>query len=319
MDSTFHYPPELLQLLVDTIPLLGRSKDAVILFFKGSGAPSDTYSDLQARLRADRKSVNWFEIARTILTRLNERGDATLRARREVVKRVVEFEDFSRCWPDKALEARGLVAEVQRIVNIKDSFTRMKQEREREAAERIAKSRRDAEERAAHEAEFVRIKDDFFLLFAFGGSSAERGTLLEGVLNRLFEHDGILVRESFKRTGEETGRVLEQVDGVIELDGHVYFVEMKWLSEDNVGVNDVSRHLVRIYHRSSTRGIFISHTPFTEAALKTCEEALQKTVVTLAMLEELVRLLERRESLSDFLRNKIRSAQLDKKPFSPYA
>lgn len=317
--TAFHYPPELLQLLVDTIPLLGKSKRDVILFFKGAGAPPDTYSDLQARVKADRHSINWFEIARTILTRLNERGDATLKVRREVLKRVVEFEDFTRCWPDKAMEAKGLVAEVQRVVNVKDSFTRMKQERDREAAERIAQRKREADDRAAREAEFDKIKDDFFKLFTFEGRSSDRGTLLESVLNRLFKNAGILVRESFKRVSDVTGRVLEQIDGVVELDGHVYLVEMKWLSTDNVDVNDVSRHLVRVHGRPSVGGIFISHTPFTEAALETCKEALRERVVTLSLLEELVRLLERRGSLADFLRQKVRSAQLDKKPFDPYA
>jgi restriction system protein len=34
-----HYPPEILNLLVDTIPLLCRSKNDVLVFFKGAGVP----------------------------------------------------------------------------------------------------------------------------------------------------------------------------------------------------------------------------------------------------------------------------------------
>lgn len=34
-----HYPPEILSLLVDTIPLLCRSKNDVLIFFKGAGVP----------------------------------------------------------------------------------------------------------------------------------------------------------------------------------------------------------------------------------------------------------------------------------------
>jgi len=33
MAEAFHYPPEILSLLVDTIPLLCRSKKDVVLFF----------------------------------------------------------------------------------------------------------------------------------------------------------------------------------------------------------------------------------------------------------------------------------------------
>ena len=36
-DITFPYPPDLFNLLVDTIPLLNRSKKDVLLFFRGAG------------------------------------------------------------------------------------------------------------------------------------------------------------------------------------------------------------------------------------------------------------------------------------------
>ncbi len=37
MSEVYHYSPELLQLLVDTIEVLCRSKRDVILFFRGAG------------------------------------------------------------------------------------------------------------------------------------------------------------------------------------------------------------------------------------------------------------------------------------------
>jgi hypothetical protein len=43
-DDPFHYPPELLSLLIDTIPLLCRSKQDVLTFFPGqrrAGQPHD--------------------------------------------------------------------------------------------------------------------------------------------------------------------------------------------------------------------------------------------------------------------------------------
>ena len=67
-------------------------------------------SDLEAQLAADRESISKFHIVRTALTRVNEAGEAGLRERREVLKRVVEYEDFSTCWPEDRLEAQGLVA-----------------------------------------------------------------------------------------------------------------------------------------------------------------------------------------------------------------
>ena len=132
MSVEFQYPPDLFSLLVDTIPLLCRSKQDVIVFFKGAGVPPTMTNDLVRKINKDKDSIKKYEIARTVLTRINEKGDSTLVLRREVVRRVVEFENFSSCWASDQLKAKGLVSEVRRLVNVKDSFTRMNQEREEE-------------------------------------------------------------------------------------------------------------------------------------------------------------------------------------------
>lgn len=137
MEESYHYPPEVLNILVDIVPLLCRAKNDVLVFFRGAGVSESIMSDLSRRVSVDRENINKFEIARTVIQRINEKGDSELRTRREVVKRVVEFEDFSTCWPNDQLKAKGLVGELRRVVNVKDSFIRMSNEREREKQERI--------------------------------------------------------------------------------------------------------------------------------------------------------------------------------------
>jgi hypothetical protein len=102
MDNAYHYPPDLFQLLVDAISRLFRGKMDVVLFFRGAGIPAPLLQDMEEQVKRDKDSISKAEIAKTILRRINERGDSTLRERREVVKRVVEFEDFSSCWPSKS-------------------------------------------------------------------------------------------------------------------------------------------------------------------------------------------------------------------------
>ena len=114
LDIVFHYPPELTQLLIQTIPLLCPAKRDVLLFFKGSGVADSVRADLEEQLRKDRHSINKYEIVRTVLDRLNAKGEPALRERREILRRVTEFEDFSTCWPDDQLKAKGLVAEISR-------------------------------------------------------------------------------------------------------------------------------------------------------------------------------------------------------------
>jgi len=316
MDIVFHYPPELFNLLVDTIPLLCRSKDDVITFFRGAGVEHVLLDDLWQRVRSDRANINKYEMTRTILTRLNSKGDATLRERREILRRITEFEDFSTCWPADQLKAKGLVSEIRRVVDVKDSFTRMRSEREQERQKRIAEQERKAAEIQAHGAVIEEIKRDWYPWFGkFGDENRQkRGKALEDILNRLFKAYSISIRESFQVVSEEGLGIAEQIDGVIELAGSVYLVEMKWI-EDPINVEHISRHLVRVYHRGFSRGIFISASPITQPALKICRDALQKTVIFVCLLEELVRVLEEHRDLVDFLKEKENAAIIDRNPY----
>jgi hypothetical protein len=65
-------PPDLLELLTDTIPALFKSKQAVIDFFQGAGAPAALLSSWRHQLRTDRDSVRKHEITRDVLRALNE-------------------------------------------------------------------------------------------------------------------------------------------------------------------------------------------------------------------------------------------------------
>jgi hypothetical protein len=141
VDIVFHYPPELTQWLINTIPLLCPAKRDVLTFFPGSGVGDSVLSDLEARLLKDRNSINKYEIVRAVLERLNRKGEPALRERREILRRVTEFEDFSTCWPSDQLKAKGLVGEISRVIGVKDSFTRMKQAQEEERKKKSARRR----------------------------------------------------------------------------------------------------------------------------------------------------------------------------------
>ncbi|MEH1837647.1 MAG: restriction endonuclease [Nostoc sp.] len=309
---TFHYPPEFLKLLIETIPLLCPSKKDVLLFFIGAGVDSSLIDDLTIVVNTKRDSISKYEIVRTVLTRLNEKADAALRERREIVKRVVEFETFSTCWEQDQWKARGLVSEVRRVVNVKDSFTKIQQERDEEKKKRIVKYQAKLDVIKQKQKELATIKADLFALFR-ESDPYKRGKALEGVLNRLFQASGILLREAFTLTGTEAEGIIEQIDGVAEIDGELYLVEMKWWKTP-LGPGEVSPHLVRVFGRGNARGIFISNSEYTDAAIITCKEALSKAVVILCQLEEIVLLLEQESDFKKFLKDKISAAIIEKKP-----
>lgn len=314
MNVIYHYPPELFQLLVDTIPRLCRSKRDVLTFFRGAGVGNSVTADIAAQLTQDRENINKYDIVRTVLSRLNETGDDALRERREVLKRVVEFEDFSVCWPNDRLEAQGLVAQIQRVINVKDSFTRMRQERDEEVRRHRETQRNIAEERRQRREALGEVLQDFHDLFKMDNAQ-KRGLLLENVMNRFFAANGILLRENFRRSSEAGHGIVEQIDGVLEFDSHIYLAEMKWLNEP-VGRRDVSEHLVRIYHRGDCRGIFVSYSGYTAPAIDACRDALNDMVIVLCELQEFVLLMEQEASLEEFLKAKIRGSIIDKQPLT---
>jgi restriction system protein len=313
MDIIFHYPPELLGLLIESIPALIRGKKDVILFFRGAGVSPSMTRDLEERLNRDRSSLGKHEISRAVLTRLNERGEASLRERREVLRRVTEWEDFSTCWPNERLKAQGLVAQVRNVVNVKDSFTKMKlekeaQERKHREAE-AEKSRREQERRAV----LAKIGIDLSRLFGIGNPQ-QRGKALEGVLNRLFTAAGIAITDAFTITGSDGEGIIEQIDGAIAIEGNVYLVEMKWTSKP-LGPDELSQHLLRMFLRGGSRAIFISTAGYTEPAITMCRGALKSSVVVLCKLEEFVILLDKQIELTSFLKQKIDAAIVHTNPY----
>ncbi len=317
----FHYPPELLQLLKDTIPLLCRSKNDVLTFFSGAGVPEPLCADIKRRVATDRQSISKFEIVRVVLERLNQKKDTHLRELREVVRRVTEFEDFSTCWESDQLKAKGLVAEIRRVVDVKDAFTRMRIEKEKETEK--AKLAADAKANAAKQQreEIECIKKDLFALFS-ETNPQKRGKALEDVLNRLFKAYGMAVREAFTVKGSCGEGVIEQIDGVVEIDGDLYLVEMKWWNSP-IGTGEVSPHIVRVFNRGlQVKGIFISYTEYTEGAIATCEAALAGgAVIALCTLQEIVSVVENHENGADLrsmFRAKIHAALLDRKPWQKH-
>lgn len=315
MTDTFHYPADLFDLIVQTIPLLNRSKKSVLLFFKGAGIDEKIYSDISSQLLKDRESINKYEITTKILERINENTDKYLGERRELLKRITEFEAFSSCWEKDQYKAKGLVSEIRNIINVKDSFTRMKQELERETNKHKEQNEIKINKIKAKNEELEEIKKSLYSLFS-STNPHKRGKDLEVVLNEYFKHFDILIKEDFKRVGDNKEGVLEQVDGIIEINNDLYFVEMKW-RKDPIRNSDIFEHLGRIYHRTNANGIFISASGYTSSGIEAAKEAIigNNALLVLFNLEEFVKLIERKMDLKKYIKDKIKSAIINKNPF----
>jgi len=161
--------------------------------------------------------------------------------------------------------------------------------------------------------ELAKIKGDMLALFG-EQDIHKRGIALEGVINQLFAWGGIAVCEAFILR-MENGKPFEQVDGVIEIDGWLYLVEMKWWKEA-IGAPEVREHISQLTLRGGqVRGIFISYSKFTDPAIETCRDAYASgAVVTLCQLEELIELMEKQGDLKAMLKAKVNASLLHKQP-----
>ena len=123
LDSSYRYPHELLELLVDTLPRLVRSKTRLIDFFEDAGTPAELLAGWRARVEADRQGVNKYHITRSVLRALNELEDRARPVRREILRRIATSKDFSACWDDDREKARTLVGWVREVASDKDART----------------------------------------------------------------------------------------------------------------------------------------------------------------------------------------------------
>jgi hypothetical protein len=312
--DAYHWSPVLVRLAGETIPRLCKSKQDVLDFFRAAGTAAEILDVQQRKLAAGRQSVSKFAMAREILISLNELGDRGLRARRELLRSIVEFDEFATCcWPDDQLSAKGLVADIRRLVDQKDAFTRMRDERDAERALNIARRRQEEARRSAERALRRNLTARLSALFTMA-DPRRRGTELEKLLNEIFALNGLSIRESFVLRLED-GTSAEQIDGVVELDGRVYLVEVKWWAEP-LGVDPISRHLMRLFKRSDVHGLMISASGYTAPAIKDCEDVISQRVLVLGELRELVLLLEGEGDLAAWLREKTRFAQIERKPLA---
>lgn len=316
--TTWHYPPDFMTMMVDTIPLLVRSKPDLIAFFKGAGVNERHLAALRAQISRDRASIGMYEIAKQILYAVNDQNDDEgLRTRRELVKRVTEFVAFDKCYADKAMAARGGVAAVKSFVHARDTTIRIEEAYRREREQNMA-----ASEAAARDARDKRSKRDAIraeiVALRSSANPSVRGRDLEKVLARLFALDEVLVKESFALASPSGNGIVEQIDGVIEIDGNQYLVEMKW-HDSPLGVGDVSQHFARVFGRAQSRGIFIVHPGYTSTAVETVRDNLRGGLFVLCTLDEIIRILEAGVTVSEWLRPKIRATVAEREPLRQFA
>lgn len=135
------------------------------------------------------------------------------------------------------------------------------------------------------------------------------GYALEELLRDLFNAHEVAYRPSFRAEAQQT-------DGAFKFDSFDYLVESKWTrDETTLAVLDsfkakVARKL------TSTRGLFISISGFSEQVIAEFEKGSERNVILMSG-EDLVLILEGRFSLTDALELKTSRAAHEGSVFVP--
>ena len=141
----------------------------------------------------------------------------------------------------------------------------------------------------------------------------KRGVMFEELMNRLFDLEEILVKESFRRN--DGG---EQIDGAFELDGWYYLVECKWLSQMN-GQQDVDGLLMKVERSGDqTMGVFISVNGWSSNVVSLMKQNKQKRTF-LVNGEDVQMVLRGEVTLVELLRAKREALNLLSEPYVSFS
>jgi restriction system protein len=312
--SPYQWSPDLLEEVISTVPRLVKGKPALLSFFRGAAVPEQTIRPIETRYLADQNGTKKAEIARAVLTALNALGDGAdaLRARREVLKRITEYEDFSVCWPNDQREAELGVRRIRDLIGRKDSFTAMRMEKDREALERRAKVRAEQDALHTKNQRLDGAKIAFASLFGMSDPQA-RGRAFESALTTLFKAHDVLIREPFV-VRADNGVATEQIDGAVDFSHRIWLVEAKW-HEGGIDVPAISQHCYRLFKRQGVGGIFISGNSYKQSALNEVQNAIAQVPVILLTLNELWKIVDQKSDLRPLLDDRANHALLHKRPY----
>lgn len=312
MDTYFHFPPDLFNLLVDTIPRLNKTKKDLLLFFQNVGVPKAQLQPYYILLSSNRSQLKKYDVTREILAFLNQQSERMLGVRRKLLQRVIEFDSFETCYPNDKDRAKANVADIQKLVKMKDTVTKYEKYLIKEQSEKIKKQQKIVDEIRRSKERFEDLQQRFSQLFSIQNPQ-ERGKKLEKVLNDIFLYFKIGVKEDFVIYDDETGKNYEQIDGVVEINHYLTLVEMKW-EKVPIGADKIARFMSRLLVRKNVDGIVISYSSFAETAIPTAKEALAISVLTLVDLKDIFDVLNQKKDLAEFFSELIKNVKLYKNP-----
>jgi hypothetical protein len=299
------YPPEVIESLKDCLRTIYWYKRQLRSFLENCRVPPEIAA---AQSWDDPREYKAF-IADKVVTALVDSGDTHLGAFRELVRRVIEMDDFSHLLREE--DGRRLKREAEvNVERLRQLVTKHNDKVKEE--EKSAKTRTEAAEarntRKSRNSALIRLKEEFYRIHGLSNKQ-ERGRKLEPFLFDLFNLFDLLPRGSFSIVGE-------QIDGAFEMDGNHFLLEAKW-EQSPIGARELRYFKEQVESRlDNTLGLFVSMAGFTEEGIA----AFQRSRPNIILMdgEDIVAVLEGFIDLKELLARKQRYASQTGEVFRRY-
>jgi hypothetical protein len=289
------YPPDIIEALKDALRSIYWYKRQLRSFLENCRVPPEIISQQQWSDQQEYKAI----IVDKIVNALVAKGDESVGSIRELIRRVVEMNDFSHLLKEDdgrrlKKEAEVNVERLRQLV-LQHNAKILRQKKERE--DRV----NNAEQRSQVASRFLlleRLKGRFHEIVALS-DPRERGRKLEPFLFDLFDAFDLQPRGAFSLTGE-------QIDGAFEMNGSRFLMEAKW-EKTPIGAREIRYFKEQVESKlETTLGVFISVNGFTDEGV----QAVQRSRPNLILLdgEDLSAVLEGLIDLRELINRKLRHA-----------
>lgn len=103
------------------------------------GVPKAQLQPYYILLGSNRSQFKKYDVTREILAFLNQQSERMLGVRRKLLQRIIKFDSFETCYPNDKDRAKANVADIQKLVKMKDTVTKYEKYLIKEQSEKVKK------------------------------------------------------------------------------------------------------------------------------------------------------------------------------------
>lgn len=298
------------KLVIEIIATLVHIKSTMYeLILKPAGIKKDYFQSLTKQKNDFGKLLTKREIASKIIAAIENHANYE-KIMRSIIKTASEWNQFH--LSDDEYEARATVQKAREVLGVLDLWEE-KESKEREHAREKAEKEKKAQKENDLTKQLQLLLLTYDSISGKSGNPQMRGTLLEDIVNRLFNAydlmEQLTVAQAFRRNANG-----EQIDGAFKLDGWHYIVEMKWTSQVS-GIRELDSLYGKVSRSGKqTMGVFISINGWSSHVIDLIKQNPDKSILLMSGYDLRVALTKEVDLIKMF-HKKLSKLNLEAEPY----